>query len=179
MLGKRFRVITDQRALKYLLDHKVVSGEYQKCILKLYGYDFEILYRPRKENGAADALSRRGDGVRLSELVVSHTSNKGDLLLDLKPDRDVLAMNSLIEAGDEKMNEYEIRDGLVFYQNRLVLPSHSSWIDRLFQEAHAGVMGGHEGIKKILSLINTRILLGWNTAGRGGTGSQMWHLSTK
>ena len=46
------------------------------------------------------------------------------------------------------MEGYEPKQGLLFYQGRLVLPLQSPWIDRLFQESHVGVIGGHEGTQK-------------------------------
>lgn len=53
-----FIVKTDQRALKFLLEHKLHTGTQLKWITKLMQYDFEIEYKKGKENKAADALSR-------------------------------------------------------------------------------------------------------------------------
>ncbi|RVW92923.1 Retrovirus-related Pol polyprotein from transposon 17.6 [Vitis vinifera] len=58
LLGHHFIVRTNQSSLKFLLEQRVVNESYQKWVAKLFGYDFEIQFRPELENKAADALSR-------------------------------------------------------------------------------------------------------------------------
>ncbi|CAA0831231.1 Uncharacterized mitochondrial protein AtMg00860 [Striga hermonthica] len=60
--GHMFTIRTDQQALKYLMEQKVASSWQQKGIIKLLGLDYDIQYRKEKENKAADALSRVGEG---------------------------------------------------------------------------------------------------------------------
>ncbi|KAL5559516.1 hypothetical protein UlMin_035727 [Ulmus minor] len=45
--------------------------EQQKWVAKLLGYDYEILYKPDRENSAADALSRVPGSPTLNALFVS------------------------------------------------------------------------------------------------------------
>lgn len=71
LLGQKFYIQTDQRSLKYLLKQRVVTPEQQKWVAKLLGYDYEILYKPRRENLAADALSRVTGSPTLNSLFVS------------------------------------------------------------------------------------------------------------
>ena len=58
LLGWRFRIRTDHRSLKYLLKQRISTLDQQKWLVKLMGFDYEIEYRPGRENVAADALSR-------------------------------------------------------------------------------------------------------------------------
>lgn len=48
----------DQRSLKFLLEQRVIQPQYKKWIAKLLGYSFEVMYKLRLKNKAADALSR-------------------------------------------------------------------------------------------------------------------------
>lgn len=79
LLGRKFFIRTDHRSLKYFLDQRVATPEQQKWVAKLLGYDYEILYRPGRENSAADALSRRPDSPLLNPLFVSQVTLWDDM----------------------------------------------------------------------------------------------------
>src|ERR1044072_2098275 len=53
-----FKVVTDHSALKYLQTADMPTGRRARWIMFLQQFDFEIVYRPGKENKNADALSR-------------------------------------------------------------------------------------------------------------------------
>jgi hypothetical protein len=59
ILGKRFQIKTDHQSLKYILEQRLSSPEKQKWVTKLFGYDYEIIYKKGKDNVVADALSRK------------------------------------------------------------------------------------------------------------------------
>ncbi|KAL1540610.1 hypothetical protein AAHA92_24938 [Salvia divinorum] len=46
LLGHRFKIVTDQCSLRFLLEQKVSTPEQQRWMAKLMGYDYEIVYRP-------------------------------------------------------------------------------------------------------------------------------------
>jgi hypothetical protein len=59
LLGQRFQIKTDHQSLKYFLEQLISSPEQQKWVTKLFGYDYEIIYKKGKENVVADALSQK------------------------------------------------------------------------------------------------------------------------
>lgn len=61
LLGRHFKVKSDQKNLKYLFEQKVLGSDQQRWVIKLIEFDFEIVYKPWVENKVADALSRRGN----------------------------------------------------------------------------------------------------------------------
>lgn len=70
LTGQPFIINTDQRALKFLLGQRILAPDQKKWVTKLMGYRFDIKYKPGKENKAADALSRRDQGMEMQALTV-------------------------------------------------------------------------------------------------------------
>lgn len=59
LLGNHFIIKIDQKSLKFFIGQRMIGKEQYKWISKLGGYDFEIHYKPWKENFFTDALSMR------------------------------------------------------------------------------------------------------------------------
>jgi hypothetical protein len=59
LLGEHFQIKTNHQSLKYFLEQRISSPEQQKWMTKLFGYDYEIIYKKGKDNVVADALSRK------------------------------------------------------------------------------------------------------------------------
>ena len=57
LLGKLFQIKIDHQILKYFLEQCPSSLEQQKWVTKLFGYDYELIYKKGKDNVMADALS--------------------------------------------------------------------------------------------------------------------------
>jgi hypothetical protein len=57
LLGQHLQIKTDHQSLKYFIEQHISSPEQQKWVTKLFGYDYEIIYKKGKDNVVADALS--------------------------------------------------------------------------------------------------------------------------
>ncbi|GJU97129.1 ty3-gypsy retrotransposon protein [Tanacetum coccineum] len=158
LLGRKFRVFTDQRSLKHLLTQVMQTPEQHKWAAKLLGYDFEVYYKPGKENRVADALSRLED-PRLEDPQVftlsmptfpwmqelRHyylNSTEGKKLLDR------YSKNPATLPG------YTLNDGLLYFHNRLCIPQLPSFRQKLLHEFHSSPVGGHSGINATIRRLN-------------------------
>ena len=59
LLGQCFQIKTDHQSLEYFLEQCISSQEQQKWVTKLFGYDYEIIYKKGKDNVVVDALSQK------------------------------------------------------------------------------------------------------------------------
>jgi len=58
LYGKNFKVVSDHKPLKWIINVKDPGSRLMRWRLQLAEYDFEIIYKPGKQNSNADALSR-------------------------------------------------------------------------------------------------------------------------
>jgi hypothetical protein len=59
LLGQHFQIKTDHQSLKYFTEQCISSPEQQKWVTKLFGYDYEIIYKKGKYNVVAYKLSQK------------------------------------------------------------------------------------------------------------------------
>jgi hypothetical protein len=62
LLGQCFQIKIDHQSLKYFLEQRISSPEKQKWVTKLFGYDYEIIYKKGKDNVVVDVLSQKYEG---------------------------------------------------------------------------------------------------------------------
>jgi hypothetical protein len=59
LLGQCFQIKIDHQSLKYFLEQRISSQKQQKWVTKLFGYDYEIIYKKGNDNVVADALYQK------------------------------------------------------------------------------------------------------------------------
>lgn len=84
------------------------------------GYDYEIIYKPGKENRVADALSRVHGSPSLNALFVPHTSLWNRIKATLSTDPYMLGVGQ--KATEQPGQPYSWKNGLIFYKNQMVVP---------------------------------------------------------
>lgn len=145
LLGRRFRIYTDHHSLKHILTQTIQTPEQQKWVTKLMGYDFEIHFKPGKENTVADALSR----VDIPSLfAISHPTATwlDELRAYYRDDPIGCQFFSQTKADPAAFPHHSHHDGLVYMNGKLFIPPIPNLRNRLLQEYHSSFLGGHAGI---------------------------------
>lgn len=144
ILGHKFYILTDQRSLKFFLEQQIATPEQQKWVAKLLGYDYEILYRPGRENSTADALSRRVDNPTLQAIFTSQLDVWDDIRRASLQDSYVQIMTNM--AAEKFDTSVQVRDGLLLYKGRIVVPTDPDIRRKLLYEMHDSKSAGHSGV---------------------------------
>lgn len=139
LLGQKFVVRTNQRALKYLLEQRVIQPQYQRWIIKLLGYQFEVQYHPGQDNKVADALSRITPSPQLTRLEVP-------LVIDVEvifDDSKLTKIIAKLQTDANFVSYYSLQHGTMYYKSRLVVSRTSSLLPAILHMYHNSVFGGH------------------------------------
>ncbi|PNX58075.1 retrotransposon Ty-3/Gypsy protein [Trifolium pratense] len=145
LLGKQFIVYTDHKSLKHFLQQRLSSPDQQCWLAKLLGYQFEVQYKPVWENKAADALSRCNDGEFTTMVSYPTWLDGKNLIQEVTNDSDIQQMVAELNINPLGKSGFNVKQGLLFYNDRLVLYSKSPSIPMLLKEFHSTPTGGHSG----------------------------------
>ncbi|KAB5587603.1 Retrotransposable element Tf2 [Ceratobasidium theobromae] len=167
-------VFTDHRNLEYWKTARTFNRRHACWYLTLASYNFVIAYRPGKQSGKPDALSRRADHADLepSPQLMLPEECFSALAADLSPDffeelKEALLNDPSLEAifdaltGDklapsiaQKFKDYKLEDGLMFYQGRIVIPDEVGLKRELLSHFHDSPAAGHQGWARTLEQIS-------------------------
>ncbi|KAF7814832.1 Splicing factor U2AF 65 kDa subunit [Senna tora] len=101
------------------------------------GYQFEIKYKPGKENRVANALSRRGETMELKAYSVWKYDSLEEWTQEVQKDEKLSQVFQQLLTGQNTGAEYSLKNGCLLYKGRLVLPKASTLILRLIKEFHS------------------------------------------
>lgn len=159
LLGRRFVVRTDQQSLKYLLEQREVTLDYQRWLTQIMGYDFDIEYKVGTENKVADGLSRIVQYAavevqsRCFALTVPSSLNVRDIYSEIDKSETIQELIAKLSCGDTVKAGYAVVNGRLLYKGRVVIPEKSVHIPIILREYHDSLLGGHSGVLKTLQRI--------------------------
>ncbi|CAJ2641138.1 unnamed protein product [Trifolium pratense] len=151
LLGHKFIIRTDQKSLRSLMDQSLQTPDQQEWLHKFLGYDFTIEYKPGKENMAADALSR----VMTLSWSEPQCQFIDEIRAALKKDQNLVEIILKCISGKAPI-QYTMKDGLLYWKQRLVIPKESDLLNKVLYEFHTSPIGGHAGITRTIARITSQ-----------------------
>ena len=149
LLGHKFVIRTDQTSLKELMEQHLHTPEQQKWLHKFLGFDFVIQYKPGKENVVVDALSR---SLHLALfLSVPDLSQQLRKLIQLDPEMSLVYKQCL--ASPTTVQNYEVKQGLLYWKGRLVIPQNQALKQQILYEFHSLTIGGDASMARIIASV--------------------------
>ncbi|XP_077219125.1 uncharacterized protein LOC143853291 [Tasmannia lanceolata] len=152
LLGHDFLIRTDHRPLQYLMTQALQTPEQQYWLQKLVGYNYKIIYKPGRENVVADALSRCTDS-KLFAFTMPYTNIIHNIQKEIVNDPHTQTLLAELQATPATNPHYTLKNGVLYYKNRVYLPPTSSLKTVVFKELHSTPSGGHSGYTRTLARI--------------------------
>jgi hypothetical protein len=123
-------------------------------VSKLFGYNFQVQYKPGTQNAEADALSRRDEqevytrihAISRPEFELFYAFHKEATQLP-----DIITKRKEIEEGTAGA-AWSLVDGFVLHQRCIFVPTSSAFWPQVLATAHGA---GHEGAQKTLHRLRT------------------------
>ncbi|KAF8749312.1 hypothetical protein RHS01_10171 [Rhizoctonia solani] len=169
-------VFTDHRNLEYWKESRTFNRRHARWHLLLAGYNFQIIYRPGKQSGKPDALSRRSDHADIPPdnqtmlpepifanvaLVTPEKELQRQIEASLDQDESLEEILQFLQNDSKAppyikraFKDYQMEAGLLFYQGRIVVPDVGSLRTDLLRVFHDSPLAGHPGRQRTLELIS-------------------------
>jgi hypothetical protein len=159
LFGQHFQIKIDHQSLKYFLEQQLSSPEQQKWVTKLFGYEYEIIYKKGKYKVVADPLSRKyedeGSLFSLSFIVLDYLQVvRQEWLQDPKLSHRIqqLQDNSLVSL------EYSWHNEELHYKVSIYLSKQSQLKSTVFSKLHATPTAGNYGFTKTYDRVKRSFL---------------------
>jgi hypothetical protein len=146
LLPKEFVIHSDHEALKYLKSQGKLNCRHAKWIEFIEMFPYVVKHKRGKDNIVADALSRRCELITQLDTKVLGLESIKTLYAT---DADFKERFSRCIDG-KGWDKYYVHDGFLFRTNKICIPACSIH-HVLLQEAHAGGLACHFGVKKALT----------------------------
>ena len=160
MVGKPFVVKTNNIAASYFASQPKLSAKQARWQDFLAEFDMTLEYRPGKLNAMADALSRKAQLVALeAEGRADRTRSRVNMPTEMQErlrasvETDTQAKLIVKQVKEGKTRKFHLRDGFLFYKDRLYIPKSSRLRRHLLKECHDSTWAGHPGQRRTMALL--------------------------
>lgn len=154
LLGRHFKVHTDQKSLKFITGQRIMGEEQQKWLSKLIGFDFEVKYKPRRENNATDSLSRQMQYAHITTIQCEFWEGLED---EIQKDDKLKTIVQALVSDPHSHKGFQLKGRRLYHEGRVVIPKNSPRVAWILNEFHDTAVGGHSGqlwtYKRIASVV--------------------------
>ncbi|SJL04701.1 uncharacterized protein ARMOST_08071 [Armillaria ostoyae] len=157
---------TDHQNLQYFRKPQKLNRRQARWVTELAKYHFVLKHKPGTANVKADLLSRRSDHDQGEDdngdiTVLSPEHFRAMIMPTLSEThervRTVTRQKELWDKGIAASLEHERgiteKDGILYYDNRVYVPRHSSLRGEIIAQSHDHITAGHPGIAKTRELV--------------------------
>jgi ribonuclease HI len=175
LMGTHCDIYTDHKSLKYIFTQLDLNMRQRRWLKLIKDYDLEVHYHPGKANVVADALSRKSqcNCMMMDSRITTLRDELSKMRIEVIPsgtlshifveptllDQIVLAQLSdkgvqiIIENLNQKVEKYKCfcqdRKGILWFEDRLVVPKNRGLKMRILDEAHLSKFSMHPGSTKM------------------------------
>src|SRR5579883_1549543 len=174
-MGTRCNIYTDHKSLKYIFTQSELNMRQRRWLELIKDYDLEVHYHPGKANVVADALSRKAHcnciAAKSYNATLCHEMNK--LSLEVVPqgslqkivvgqtlrdkiiaaqqrDKGIQTIKQKLAEGEQKYKCFrQDGQGVLWFDNRLVVPKNRQLRREIMDEAHLSNFSIHPGSTKM------------------------------
>ncbi|KAF8748849.1 hypothetical protein RHS01_10553 [Rhizoctonia solani] len=173
--NKPVQVFTNHQNLEYWMQARTFNRQHARWRVFLSNFNFEVHYRPGKQSGKPDALSRRSDYVDIppepevmlpAEVFANTLEEEVEIVMDICSKlREDPSLDPIIKFLTEDVNDapptirkayqdYDWEEDLLWYCGKLVVPDSEPIKERLMREFHDSPLAGHPGQQRTLELVS-------------------------
>jgi len=137
-----------------LLLQKIQTHEQQKWASKLQGFNFEIYYKPGKNNKVGDALSRKvcEDKPALMTISAAVPDIQDKFCHYFHSEKGQQHVQGLLNSNTDPKS-YVFIKGLLYYKRCLFVPE--DWRLNLLTEFHCTPLAGHSRVQPTMARLAT------------------------
>ncbi|SJL15225.1 uncharacterized protein ARMOST_18711 [Armillaria ostoyae] len=163
---KDVEIWTDHQNLQYFRKPQKLNRRQARWVTELAEYHFVLKHKPGTTNVKADLLSRRSDHDQGEDdngdiTVLSPEHFRAMIMPTLSEThervRTATRQKELWDKGIAASLEHERgiteKDGILYYNNRVYVPRHSSLRGEIIAQSHDHITAGHPGIAKTRELV--------------------------
>ncbi|XP_050876380.1 uncharacterized protein LOC127080095 [Lathyrus oleraceus] len=119
-----------------------MGEEQHKWLSKLLGFDFEVKYKPGRENNDADSLSRQMHYAHITTIQCEAWEGWEDEVH--KNDKIKVIMQTLVSDPCSHKG-FQLKGGRLYHKGIVVNPKQSPRVAWILNKFHDTVVGGHSG----------------------------------